>query len=426
MTGSDLKASPVTERLRPQRHRGHRRPRRRQRRGGRPGHRVARPSPTTTPRSSRPDGGDRRAAPGRGAGRHRRPAPLRGRGRHPRQDDHAVDAGAACCVEAGLRPSFLIGGDINEFGTNAAWDDGEWLVVEADESDGTFLALSPTSPWSPTSRPTTSTTTAAFDARPRPPSRVLGSRRDAPGGLRRRPGGRRARAAAAPTWSGRAPDADYRIVDVALGRSCVAFGLSARRGGLGRSGAARARVSTTPATPRWPRSPRWPSGRPSTPAGRALARYAGVARRFEFRGDGRRGHLRRRLRPPARARCGPRWPRPATAAGPGGRRLPAPPLHPDRGRCGDRVRGRLRDADVVVVTDVYAAGEAPVPGVSGRLVADAVAGAHPDSRSTTSPGRAELRRQVAGLLAARGPVLHPGRRRPDLAPRRAACADPRW
>ncbi len=50
---------------------------------------------------------------------------------------------ALALVEAGLRPSFLIGGDVNEIGTNAVWDTGEWLVVEADESDGTFLALAP-------------------------------------------------------------------------------------------------------------------------------------------------------------------------------------------------------------------------------------------------------------------------------------------
>ena len=44
---------------------------------------------------------------------------------------------------AGWHPSFIIGGDLNEVGTNAAYDDGEWLVVEADESDGTFLELAP-------------------------------------------------------------------------------------------------------------------------------------------------------------------------------------------------------------------------------------------------------------------------------------------
>ena len=50
---------------------------------------------------------------------------------------------ALMLVEAGLEPSFVIGGDVNEIGTNAVWGDGEWLVVEADESDGTFLALAP-------------------------------------------------------------------------------------------------------------------------------------------------------------------------------------------------------------------------------------------------------------------------------------------
>ena len=50
---------------------------------------------------------------------------------------------ALVLVEGGLHPSFLIGGDVNEIGTNAVWDKGNWLVVEADESDGTFLALDP-------------------------------------------------------------------------------------------------------------------------------------------------------------------------------------------------------------------------------------------------------------------------------------------
>ena len=56
------------------------------------------------------------------------------------------------------------------------------------------------------------------------------------------------------------------------------------------------------------------------------------------------------------------------------------------------------DADVVVVTDVYGAGEPPEPGVSGRLVADAVAASLPDRTVVYLPARAGLRRAVAGLL----------------------------
>ena len=48
---------------------------------------------------------------------------------------------ALVLVEAGLQPSFIIGGEVNEIGTGAAWDTGDWFVVEADESDGTFLEL---------------------------------------------------------------------------------------------------------------------------------------------------------------------------------------------------------------------------------------------------------------------------------------------
>ena len=45
-------------------------------------------------------------------------------------------------VEAGRDPSYLIGGEVRSTGTNAAWGSGEWLVVEADESDRSFLKLS--------------------------------------------------------------------------------------------------------------------------------------------------------------------------------------------------------------------------------------------------------------------------------------------
>jgi UDP-N-acetylmuramate--alanine ligase len=42
---------------------------------------------------------------------------------------------------AGLDPTVINGGIINAYGTNARLGDGEWMVVEADESDGTFVKL---------------------------------------------------------------------------------------------------------------------------------------------------------------------------------------------------------------------------------------------------------------------------------------------
>src|SRR3954464_3413357 len=46
-------------------------------------------------------------------------------------------------VSLGLEPSYLIGGELRSTGTNAHWGSGEWLVVEADESDRSFLKLAP-------------------------------------------------------------------------------------------------------------------------------------------------------------------------------------------------------------------------------------------------------------------------------------------
>ena len=84
------------------------------------------------------------------------------------------------------------------------------------------------------------------------------------------------------------------------------------------------------------------------------------------------------------------------------------------------------DADLVVVTDVYGAGEAPVPGVSGQLVADAV--------RRLVPGHARVLRAgaVASSAARWGTSSRPG----DLCCTLGAgdlttlpdelMADPRW
>ncbi len=42
----------------------------------------------------------------------------------------------------GRDPAYLVGGELRSAGTNAAWGAGDWIVVEADESDRSFLELS--------------------------------------------------------------------------------------------------------------------------------------------------------------------------------------------------------------------------------------------------------------------------------------------
>lgn len=44
-------------------------------------------------------------------------------------------------ADADLQPSFIIGGDVADVGTGAGWSSGSMLVVEADESDGTHVQL---------------------------------------------------------------------------------------------------------------------------------------------------------------------------------------------------------------------------------------------------------------------------------------------
>src|SRR4051794_17850568 len=46
-------------------------------------------------------------------------------------------------VACGRRPAYLVGGEVRSTGTNASWGQGDWVVVEADESDRSFLELEP-------------------------------------------------------------------------------------------------------------------------------------------------------------------------------------------------------------------------------------------------------------------------------------------
>jgi UDP-N-acetylmuramate--alanine ligase len=43
----------------------------------------------------------------------------------------------------GIDPGYLVGGDVRSTGVNAGWGRGEWVVVEADESDRSLLKLHP-------------------------------------------------------------------------------------------------------------------------------------------------------------------------------------------------------------------------------------------------------------------------------------------
>ena len=303
---------------------------------------------------------------------------------------------ALVLVEAGLRPSFIIGGDITEFGSGAAWGDGEWLVVEADESDGTFLDLD--------SRIGVVTSVeadhldhygslAAMEAAfaqflaGAPDARVVCA--DDPGAARL---GRQAQAVS----YGTSPDADYRMVELTTGRGGSRFAVDhagVRLGeirlpvpGLHNARNACGALVTALAI-----------GAPFEAAGRALGRYGGVARRFEFRGE-RNGvtyvddyaHLPGEVRAALAAARSAEF-----------RRVVAvfqPHRYSRTASLWQEFGDAFVDADSVLVTDVYGAGEAPRPGVNGRLVATAVSDAHPDQEVVYLPDHEGLVEYLRGHL----------------------------
>jgi UDP-N-acetylmuramate--alanine ligase len=299
-------------------------------------------------------------------------------------------------IEAGLRPSFLIGADVNEVGTNAVWDTGEWLVVEADESFGTFQALRPD--WAVLTNVesdhldhyvTFARLRAAFDEFVAQAS--LGSVVSADdveaAAIGREHGSRSV---------GTAPGAMFAITDVTLSRSSVSFTLHAPDGELGPlvlgvpglHNARNAALAVVAALH---------VGVPFAAAAAALARFAGVTRRFEFRGESHGvtfvddyAHLPFAVRAAL-----------ATARTGGWSRVIAvfqPHRYSRTAELAEQFGTVFADADALVVTDVYGAGEPPVPGVSGLLVADAVRAQDPRLPVVYAPSWEELRDVVGSML----------------------------
>jgi UDP-N-acetylmuramate--alanine ligase len=299
-------------------------------------------------------------------------------------------------VEAGLRPSFLIGGEVNEIGTNAVWDSGEWIVVEADESDGTFLHLVPDIAIVTNVEADHLDHYGSFDAVRAAFAEFLasaGHRVVGADDVEALAVGRAAQA----DLVGMSDEATHRITAVETARSSVAFDLLGPDGARlvrlqvavpGLHNARNAAVATVAALA---------AGAPVDAAARALARFGGVARRFEFRGVqggvtyvDDYAHLPTEVRAALGAARNGDWGRVVAVF--------QPHRYSRTAEVGEEFGGAFDDADVVVVTDVYGAGEAPVPGVTGRLVAESVGRHRPDVELHYVPGRTDLVGAVAALL----------------------------
>jgi UDP-N-acetylmuramate--alanine ligase len=271
-------------------------------------------------------------------------------------------------VETGQDPSYLIGGEVRSTGTNAAWGAGEWLVVEADESDRSFLKLSPE---------IAVVTNVELDHHAT--FATLGELQEA--------FDRFTDTARVVIADAAAPEAEL----LPMGSRFSALGAEFQLSVPGRHNAQNALAAVLACRE---------AGVDPADSARALRSFAGAGRRFEAHGTGPAGsrvyddyaHHPTEVRATLEA-----------ARTLGGERVVAcfqPHLY-SRTQALARDFGRaLADADVAVVLDVYPAREdaAEFPGVSGWLVAAATADAAGGRPVYWTPRREQAEKLLRGEL----------------------------
>jgi UDP-N-acetylmuramate--alanine ligase len=295
---------------------------------------------------------------------------------------------ALVLVEAEMKPSFIIGGDVNEIGSGAVWSDGEWFVVEADESDGTFVEVPREAALLTNVEPDHLEFHGSYDALRRGFDRFLAEATGVRLACADDPVAAELAAAHDAHTYGTASEADFRMDDVLLGRAGSRFDL--RRGDelLGRvalplAGMHNARNACAAIAMGILLGAPFEAGRA------ALARFGGVARRFEYRGEvGGVTFIDDYAHLPSEVEAV------LDAARSGGWRRVVCVFQPHRySRTASLWRdfaNAFTEADVLAVTDVYAAGETPRPGISGKLIVQAVLDAHPWARVAYLPRRTDV------------------------------------
>ncbi|MCU1351162.1 MAG: murC [Acidimicrobiales bacterium] len=299
----------------------------------------------------------------------------------------------------GVDPSFAIGGDLNEAGSNAHHGSGDLFIVEADESDGSFLAYHPHAAVVTNVEADhldhygdAAAVDRAFQEFVATVSGFVVMCADDPG---TRTLAAQARGAGADVRTyGVDPDADLRLDGLTTAGStsryepvlrgrrlpAVRLGVAGRHMALNSAAALLTAVGL---------------GLPEALLVEGLAGFTGVRRRMELKGvageirvfDDYAHHPTEVAAQLVAAR---------DMAG-GGRLIVAfqPHMYSRTLAFARRFGEALGAADEVVVMDVYGAREDPVPGVTGALVADAVP--LPAERVTFEPSWSA----VPGLLAAR-------------------------
>jgi UDP-N-acetylmuramate--alanine ligase len=312
--------------------------------------------------------------------------------------------------ECGADPGYVIGGVLNETGLGAEDGAGGDFVAEADESDGSFLLLSPDvaiitnveadhlDHYSGLAEIEAAFT--SFGARVS--GMVLSCADD--------PGAESVAASLNPTRVrryGESWQADYRLGDVRSEGMAVSFSVTAERSPFGEllsqmTVHVPGRHNALNATAAFAAAVELGFAPPRVTA--ALAGYRGARRRLEFKGeaDGVRV-LDSYAHHPTELAADLRAARDITQSG-SVIAVFQPHLFSRTRIFADEFGAALGLADEVVVMDVYAAREDPEPGVTGRLVADAV----PGGRAWFVPDRERVAPVIAGIAAPGDVVLTMG------------------
>jgi UDP-N-acetylmuramate--alanine ligase len=292
------------------------------------------------------------------------------------------------CARLGLAPSFVIGGDLNEIGSGAGHGSGDVFVAEADESDGSFLLYHPDVGVITNVEQdhvdfyrSGEDVEIAFTAFASQSRSIIACWDD--------PGVRRALSGSMGDMLryGFGPDTDMALSEVLLqwngskatakfeGRA-VPLSLSVP----GRHNLLNAAAALGVAAR---------LGLPLSDAAEALRSFSGVRRRFECRGVARGAtFIDDYAHHPSEvvATLGA-----ARIDGKGRVVAVFQPHRYTRTQAMWRSLGEsLRAADVVVITDVYGAGERPIPGVTGKLLVEALTEVAPGKRVVYLPRRSEV------------------------------------
>lgn len=278
---------------------------------------------------------------------------------------------------AGLDPAFIVGGDLVDLDRGAAVGSGDLLVVEADESDGTFIELESAAIIVTNVEPDHLEHYGGFE----PLQAAFVQFVDHAAGPRvvciDDPGARSLLAdREGVTTYGLDPAADWRISDplptpVGVNFDVVngdnRFHIALRQPGLHNARNATAALAMAVLL-----------GGDGVRAANALSSFGGVGRRFERRGEiagitlvDDYAHLPTEVDAALQA-----------AASTEPKRLVAvfqPHRYSRTEQLWSSFTDSFQDADVLIVTGIYSSGEAPRPGISGSLIANDVSSAHPDA-----------------------------------------------